>query len=315
MAELPQNPNSVVKKIYEYYETKAGVNQGRQHLGASEIGGECERALWYGFRWASWISFPGRMLRLFETGQLNEERLASAMQAIGITIHLFDSNGKQFSFREFGGHFSGSMDGCALGVFAAPKTWHILEFKTINAKGFATLSSKGVQKAKPEHYAQMQIYMHYMGLTRALYLVENKDNSDIYEERVKYDAEIAIKLVAKAKRIVFSPNALPKISDSPESFKCQWCAHNPVCHGGQMARMNCRTCLYSTPTESGTWVCEKKKTILDVATQRTGCSDHLWIPSLVPYEQIDATDDSVIYRNINGEKLVNLPGGKLEHAE
>ena len=314
MSELPQNPNSIVNKIYEFYETKAGVNHGRAHLGASEIGETCERKLWYNFRWASWVRFSGRMLRLFETGQLSEERLASSMQAVGIEVHLFDSSGKQFSFREFGGHFSGSMDGCALGVFAAPKTWHVLEFKTHNAKSFAALLKKGVQEAKPEHYAQMQTYMHHTGMTRALYIAENKDTSEIYEERVRYDAAFAIQLVAKAKRVVFSPTPLQKVSDSPEAFACKWCPHSNVCHHGSMSRVNCRTCLHSTPREDGTWFCEKKSKVLDVTSQRAGCEEHLWIPQLVPYEQIDATENSVVYRNIHGERLVNLPGGRLENA-
>ena len=314
MAELPVNPNSIVAKIYEYYETKAGTSHGRAHLGASEIGKDCGRSLWYNFRWVSWVKFSGRLLRLFETGQLAEERLGSALQAVGLEVHLVNSDGKQFSFQEFGGHFSGSMDGCALGAFAAPKTWHVLEFKTHNAKSFATLLSKGVESAKPEHYAQMQMYMHFTGMTRALYIAENKDTSEVYEERVRYDAALAIQLVAKAKRVVFSPTPPKKIADSASSFHCKWCPQSSVCHSGEMPRMNCRTCLHSTPREDGTWFCEKWKKALDMHTQRTGCEEHLWIPDLIPMTQTDATARSVEYRDINGSKWVNLPGGRLENA-
>ena len=37
------------------------------HLGASIIGKDCERALWYDFRWVTRWAFTGRMLRLFDT--------------------------------------------------------------------------------------------------------------------------------------------------------------------------------------------------------------------------------------------------------
>ena len=46
-----------------------------------------------------------------------------------------------------------------LGIPEAPKTWHVLEFKTHNSKSFAKLEKEGVQKSNPMHYAQMQVYM------------------------------------------------------------------------------------------------------------------------------------------------------------
>jgi hypothetical protein len=41
--------------------------------------------------------------------------------------------------RDEAGHFGGSMDAVALGIPEAPKTWHLCEFKTHNAKSFADL--------------------------------------------------------------------------------------------------------------------------------------------------------------------------------
>ena len=48
----------------------------------------------------------------------------------------------------------------------APKTWHVLEFKTHGVKSFADLTAKGVVLSKPQHAAQMQIYMHLTGIKR-----------------------------------------------------------------------------------------------------------------------------------------------------
>ena len=55
----------------------------------------------------------------------------------------------------------------ALGLLEAPKTWHVVEFKTHSAKSFRELAAKGVAEAKPQHWAQMQVYMHLTGITRA----------------------------------------------------------------------------------------------------------------------------------------------------
>jgi hypothetical protein len=44
-------------------------------------------------------------------------------------------------------------------------------------KSFVELVAKGVRQAKPQHFAQMQIYMRLTTLTRAMYLAVNKDTT------------------------------------------------------------------------------------------------------------------------------------------
>ena len=39
----------------------------RSHMGASLIGGECSRAIWYGFRWFTRPNHDARLLRLFSS--------------------------------------------------------------------------------------------------------------------------------------------------------------------------------------------------------------------------------------------------------
>ena len=54
-----------------------------QLVGGSQIGNECSRALWYQFRWAWSPDFDGkRMLRLFETGDREEDRVLENLKAI-----------------------------------------------------------------------------------------------------------------------------------------------------------------------------------------------------------------------------------------
>jgi hypothetical protein len=66
---------------------KASRDDGfREHLGASLIGKNCEQALWYDLRRATRAQFPGRILRLFETGQLEEVGLVRNQRATGATV-------------------------------------------------------------------------------------------------------------------------------------------------------------------------------------------------------------------------------------
>src|ERR1700676_754460 len=83
----------------------------RMHLGASVIGHECARHIWYSFRWVKANMFDGRMLRLFERGQLEEDRIDKLLFGIGFKIRTInpDTN-KQYQIVGAHGHYGGSLD-------------------------------------------------------------------------------------------------------------------------------------------------------------------------------------------------------------
>jgi hypothetical protein len=302
MPPLPPPPSPTVEAVFNAYEATQDSGY-REHLGASLIGSSCERAIWYTFRWASRPAFAGRLLRLFQTGNLAESRLVADLRAVGVEVHDVDPDTKrQWKLRDETGHFGGSMDGVALGIREAPKTWHVLEFKTANQKSFDDLQKHGVLKSKPRHLDQMQVYMHLAGLERAFYLVVNKNDDNLYSERIHYDIEHALRLVAKAKRIVFAPVPPERISADPAWYECRMCDHHAVCHSGKIPEGHCRSCLHSSPVDGGKWLCDLKKEEIDFKAQKAGCQRHLYIPSLVPGEQIDADENGewVLYRMPDG---------------
>ena len=289
-----------VAAIYAAYEAEQGDGY-RNHLGASGIGASCERAIWYSWRWTTRASHAGRLLRLFQTGHMAEDRFIHDLRRIGVQVMAVNPDtGKQWEYRDETGHFGGSMDGVGLGFPEATKTWHALEFKTHNAKSFAKLVKDGVAASKPMHMAQMQVYMHLAGLQRAFYLAVNKDTDELYQERIRYDAEAALRLLAKASRIIAIPVPPTRISSDPAWFECRFCDHHAACHGDAMPERHCRSCMHSTPVAGGEWRCERLAVTLTPDAQRAGCAAHLYIPGLVPWAQEDAGEDWVSYRLPDG---------------
>lgn len=281
----------------------------RPHLGASQIGKPCERALWLGFRWAKRAEFPARILRVFARGHREEANLTALLESAGITVSTFDATtGKQY--RLGGAHFSGSCDGMADGVPESPKVRHIVEFKTTNAKGFAKLQSDGVQKAKPEHYAQTQCYMRWAGLTRALYMAVNKDDDQLHIERIDYDEEFAARLEAKAERIIYADRMPEPISADPTWFECRFCDYHDICHGSKMTReVNCRTCCHSTPVRSGAWECARWSAPIPTDAQRTGCDSHVIHPDLAPWPMLGGHGEWSAVYFVDGVHVVNGADG------
>lgn len=310
MADISDIADPVVEAIYKSYEDANAKEEARPYLGGSIIGDSCSRKLWYGFRWATKDHFDGRLLRLFQTGHLEEPRIVADLRAIGCTVwETDDRTGKQFSYQDLGGHFRGNLDGVAMDVPGGGKQPHLCEFKTHSAKSFADLKKKGVMLAKPMHYAQMQIYMHWAGLKRALYVAKNKDTDELYSERLEFDPVFAARLVAKADSIIFSVEPPPRRSNDPTWYECKFCIHSDVCHGTRVPNLSCRTCCHATPEREGDgmWSCSKHKSHIPIAVQRAGCGEHLPLPFLLSFaESIDAGNDWILFRDKPSEKYFTV---------
>lgn len=310
MAELPDVVTQTELAIWSGLEAAEVRHENHPRLSASALGNECERALWYDFRWAVPAEvFDGRKLSIFETGNVWEDRLVEYLRKAGMDVSaVFEPTGEQYRVAYAWGHGSGRTDGKVLGVPEAPKTVHLFEAKSSNQKGFLELKRKGLREGKPMHYTQVQTYLHLQGLTRCLYICVNKNDDSLFVERVDYDAPFAIALMAKAERVVSSNSAPTKLHDDPEAkmaFQCRsMCNKRGVCHDGQFARRHCRTCIHATaePDGDGRWSCARHLKDLTPEEQAAGCANHLYTPSLVPGAQIDADEagEWVEYRMADG---------------
>lgn len=323
MAKLDIEPSLTVAAIYKSYERK---NAGRpsRRLGASSIGQACARRTFYDFRWGGLggTGFDGRLLRLFETGNMAESRFVENLRAIGCEVHDLDPATKeQFTFTAVGGHFVDKMDGAVLGLPEAPKTWHAAEFKTHGDKSFKELTNKGVREAKPEHYAQLMCAMHLSGMDRGLYLAVNKNTDELYSERLHYAKAEGEALIAYAQSIITSADAPPRGFSDPDKFPCTFCPHRQICwpsippHAAIPTKVSCRNCVHATAVVSesnaGQWKCERHAKTLSETEQIAACPDHLFLPSFLPFATVeDANTDSVRYRTKDGRTFENGKGDK-----
>lgn len=249
----------------------------RSHMGASLIGGECARSIWYGWRWVTKPNFPGRILRLFNRGHLEEARFIALLLMIGVEVYQQDANGNQFRISHANGHFGGSGDGVGIGIpDLAPGTAALLEFKTHGEKSFKEVSTKGVRDAKFEHYVQMNTYMRKMGLAVGLYGAVNKNTDELHLEIVVLDIAVADQFLDRGEKLIGMADPPSKLNESPGFWKCRFCDHRPVCHGlaGAKPEVNCRTCVHSRPADDGQWVCLKYDQTIPKELQLTGCKGY-----------------------------------------
>lgn len=296
-------------------EEEEARQEARPYLGMSAIGNQCERQLWYGFRWAQKVRFSAFTLKLFADGHRTEDLLAERLRKVpGVTLNTHDpATGGQIGYRDLNGHFRGHIDGEMIGIIQAPKTWHIWEAKATNDRSFNALKrmvqklgeKNALREWRPVYYAQSQLYMRYSGYTRHYTTVATPGGRDWTSVRTNYNEVEAQRQIAKAKRVIDAKEPPQRISTAPTSKACQYCDHKNLCHAGVLSDVNCRTCLHSSPAADGQWKCERWSDIIPLEHQRKGCAAHKFIPGLVPGEVISADAVSVTYRLSNGETWRN----------
>jgi hypothetical protein len=262
----------------------------RSHLGASVIGEDCARKLWYAFHWTTPAAHDDRILRLFNRGHLEEPRFVAMLETAGVKVYQYKNPGEQFSIALHGGHFGGSLDGVAEQIpdITCPV---LLEFKTHSKDSFAKLAGRnwpeyvadpdnvictgeGVRQSKFQHYVQMQMYMAAYQLQAALYLAVCKDNDSLYGEIIEADSAISGTFANRAREIIFAQEPPARIKNDPSWYQCKFCDKAPVCYGKATPACNCRTCKHSEAQANGQWWCTQRALVLDKKIQLAGCTQY-----------------------------------------
>ena len=197
--------------------------QTRDYIGASGIGAECLRQIWYEYKGTKAEAVPTKIRRTWAIGRHLEglilDWLADAKIEIARTWIDIESEGMPF--------FRGHVDSVWM---KKGKPFAIIEIKTAKDASFNIFVKKGLRAWSPQYYAQIQSYMGMSGIHKAYILVLNKDNSEISDELVEFNEVFYKSLQRKASMIASAEVAPPKINNSPLYFKCKMCKFNKVCH-------------------------------------------------------------------------------------
>lgn len=265
----------------------------RWHLGASIIGEPCVRAIWYKYRWVRHEVRSGRMYRLLNRGQREEDRYIEFLLGTGWNVYTHEvppkydwdgihppklaDKGKQYRVSWLHGHFGGSLDG----VGEAPAAYQLsdpmlLEFKTKGTgKGFNMLMSKGVAKTDAVHWAQSCTYGYGKDLKYGVYFSTNKNDDDMHVELTALDHNVGKQMVNKAERIITSQTPPERISDNPLYDECKInCRFSDICHSGKPVEKNCRSCVKCVPTENAEFFCTAENAVIPRDIVRQGCGGH-----------------------------------------
>lgn len=254
----------------------------RSHLGASIIGHDCERYIWFHFRWMKRENFESRLLRLFNRGHREEEVIFEYLRGIGMQIESCDVDDKQIRIgSDAGGHFGGSLD--AKGIL--PERYHsllnesfLIEIKTANLKKFMLLKGSGVKKAKKQHYSQSCVYGYKKKLRFLLYICVCKNNDELNVEFIDLDWDLGKAEIEKAEMIIGSYYPPKRMSNDPSYYECGYCPMQGICHLKKDVDVNCRSCRFAQPVADAQWFCHAHKQIIPADFLIKGCQQWESLP-------------------------------------
>lgn len=224
--------------IDDALQRKRGLQAPRNYLGASAVGGPCERQMQFEFAGAARErEFEGKILRIFDRGHVGEELARSWLLDAGYRIvQRNQRTGALFAFSQLDGRFRGHVDGVVIEApegFSVPALW---EAKTLGNKAWNEIHKHGLRKAKPVYYAQCQIYMAYLDLDEnpALFTATNADTCEQLHLLIPFDAQVAQEMTDRAVRVIKATDAgelLPRPFKDRSFFECKFCAFAERCWG------------------------------------------------------------------------------------
>lgn len=346
---IPEYDRTLLE-VNKKLEQKKALEKPRHYLGMSQIGHECWRKLFYGFRNASVKIWEAPGIKATEDGFLQEDVMALRLRMLSyielvtnasntvdnilgkdLTGRSEDDKKDQIGFMLLLDHFRGHVDGMIRGILEAPQTWHVWENKACNETKFNKLAKlrkdKGEKNALQEwdieYFMQAQLYMHCANVERHYLTVCLPGGRDYISVRTEYNRKIAENAIAKARAIIFDNWQLPaRMSEKREYFQCKWCEHQGICHDKDFPLVHCKTCRYREPVKNGENMCLLKEEIIPENMLHMGCENHIYNPALIQAELIEHQQDCCLYhipeRNIyfanciiNG--IPNLDSGKDIH--
>lgn len=198
-------------------------DEPRNYIGASIIGSDCLRQIWYEFKGEESEDVPIKTRRNWMIGKILEGLILNWIERCGIYIARNWLDLKSENISNFRGHLDA--------VWIKNDEAHaIIEIKTAKDSSFKIFVKKGVKLWNPQYYAQIQSYMGMSGIFNAYILVLNKDNSELSDELVTFDPAFYKQLEEKALMISTAVYPPPKINSSPLWYQCKTCKFNKVCH-------------------------------------------------------------------------------------
>lgn len=330
------DPNSTAALIYDVYlKRRRDYNPKSKRIGASEIGENCTRKIWYNLHMVKKPAIEPRAARLLDTGVREEDRIINDLitaqnsepNKTGLQISNRNEQGKQWNAEFCNGYGVAYADLFGKGFPEDPDNWYLVDVKSVKTKDFSKYvrHKNDLMEANSIYYAQLQLMMHLFQIPLSALIVVCKDTDEIQWVTCPYNKMHAEHYISVAETVILLDSPPPRISDKPNKWPCAHCDYNEICHGKKLPEVNCRTCMnVQAWGYEGKWKCclsaGDGPSIMDIPfdVQKIGCDNHVYNHDLLANfaNYVGNKGNANIYRLIEdaSKTFINGNGGGEEYT-
>jgi len=196
-----------------YIENQKNKEQTRFYITDA---GKCPRAVFFKFKNAPREPMEARLLRIFEHGENIHRSIFNVLYRLrmGVVTEIPIPSQEIISGR-------------ADAILCIGNENYVLDIKSINSMIFKRLA-----EPKEENVYQVQLYMHYFGIKKAILLYVDKDQQELKEFFVDYNEALCKSLLDKFYTLKdkVEKNILPeRLEDYPRNWQCNYCQFKDIC--------------------------------------------------------------------------------------
>ena len=190
--------------------------------------GKCPRAIFFRFKRAPKKELEAERLRVFEFGNHIQQIVLRPLFSKGIVR----TTEVPIPPQEI---ISGRADIVISDEQGQPL---LVEVKSISGK---KVDFKKMEKPMPEHYEQLQLYLHYFKIPKGIILYVNKDTLELKEFIFDYDKNLVNLLMARFEELKskIESNIVPsRLADYPFNWQCKSCEYREICDIASAGQIN-----------------------------------------------------------------------------
>lgn len=202
----------IKEKIDELYLSKHR-DRDKEHFYITDSG-KCPRAVYFQFKKVPKKEMDARALRIFEHGDYTHMRIISTLFALGLVKATeIDIPNKEI------------VHGRADVIVNIDNEPYVVEIKSINSAAFFKRN-----EPDPDHYKQLQMYLHFFNIKKGILIYENKNTQELKEFTVEYDEKTVREILEKFEilKAQIQNNIVPPVNDV-EEWRCGYCPYAEEC--------------------------------------------------------------------------------------
>lgn len=188
--------------------------------------GKCPRAIFFRFKRAPKKELEAERLRIFEFGNHIQQMILRPLESLG----LVETTEVPIPPQQI-------ISGRADIILSIDGERYVVDVKSISGR----MNLGKMEKPMPDHYEQVQLYLHFFKIKKGILLYVNKDTQELKDFVFDYDSQLVEKILKRFEnlKIKIESNIVPaRLTDYPINWQCQNCEYREICDIASAGEIN-----------------------------------------------------------------------------